>query len=190
MGLKALDKRGALESRQAVWAAIRRLKSFTVHDLHRATLLKVCAVRRYIVALHAADYIAPLSKEKSQVTWQLVKDVGIEMPRVRKDGTPISLGDGRKQMWEAMRIMQTFTVRELTVAASLPDCLVQESTAATYARHLFNAGYLRKNGPVYRFLPGAYTGPLAPQVQQTQRVWDPNQRKVRWRSNEEVDNDQ
>lgn len=189
MALKPVDKRNGLDSRQAVWEVIRKVQTFTVRDLRDETLLKPESVREYVTGLEAAGYIMRLTDD-GPAKYMLINDIGIEAPRVRKDGTPVTQGDGRKNMWEAMRIMRTFTPRELAVAASLPDCLVKESTAEDYAKYLCKAGYLRKTGTSYMFLPTAYTGPMAPQIQRTKRVWDPNQHKVRWSSAGEVDHDQ
>lgn len=188
MALKPVDKRNGLDSRQAVWAAIRWLRTFTVRELREETLLSIESVQEYVTGLTAAQYLTRLTCDGPR-KWMLIKDIGVEAPRVRKDGTPVTQGNGRKNMWEAMRIMRTFTARELAVTASMPDCLVEESTAADYAKHLCKAGYLRKTGSSYMFLPSAYTGPRAPQIQRTKRVWDPNQQKVRWRSDEEVSDD-
>lgn len=191
MPLRPMDKRTGIDSRQAVWEAIRRLQSFTARQLQDQTRLKPWTVRDCIKRLEAAGYLKQYVRlHKEDIRWRLVKDIGHEAPKVRKDGTPVTQGDGRKNMWEAMRIMRTFTPRELAVAASLPDCLVKESTAADYAKHLCHAGYLRKTTDGYMFLPAAYTGPLAPMVQRTKRVWDPNQQKVRWRSDEEAADDE
>ena len=197
MALKPVNKRNGLDSKQAVWDAIRRLMTFTIREVREETVLSLDYVREYCLGLAAAGYIAEtdestaMTKKPGVVTiWELVNDIGIDAPRVRKNGTPVTQGDGRKNMWEAMRIIRIFTSRELAVAASMPDCLVQESTAADYAKHLCHAGYLKKTGDRYQFLPSAYTGPMAPQIQRTKRVWDPNQQKVRWRSDVEVGDDE
>ena len=193
MALKPVDKRNGLDSRQALWEAIRRLQRFTLRELRNETLLSMDSVREYVSGLEKAQYLQREERaagSNAATVWELIKDVGVEAPRVRRDGTPVTQGDGRRNMWEAMRILRVFTPRDLAVAASLPDCPVKESTALDYAKHLCKAGYLKKNGREYRFLPSAYTGPLAPQIQRTKRVWDPNLKQVRWRSDGEVSNDQ
>jgi len=193
MALKPMDKRNGFDSRQALWAAIRRMQTFTLRTLREETVLRLDSVREYVVGLEKAGFIERTHESKrpgDPVVWELRKDVGVEAPRVRKDGTQVTMGDGCKNMWEAMRILRIFTARELAVAASLPECLVKEQTAIDYTYHLCRAGYLKKSGNGYIFLPAAYTGPLAPQIQRTKRVWDPNQQKVRWRSDEEAGNDE
>lgn len=192
-GCKSIDKRGSLESRQAVWDAIRRLQTFSIPEVRDETLLKTDAVREYITGLAAAGYVRKTAEQAGvgvPAQWELARDAGNEAPRVRRDGSPVTQGQGRENMWHAMRILRDFTVRELAVAASMPDCLVKELSAEDYIKYLHKAGYLRKNGSKYMFLPGAYTGPLAPMIQRTKRVWDPNLKKIRWSSAGEVDDDE
>lgn len=194
MALKPIDKRATVDTRQAVWEAIRTFGEFTVRQLREETTLNIETVREYVIGLENAGYIerTDFLVKFEPHRWRLIKDIGHEAPRVRKDGTPVTSGKGRENMWNAMRIMRVFTARELAVAARTPDCHVKESTAADYAKHLWHAGYLRKNEDgSYRMLPTAYTGPKAPMIQRTKVVWDPNQNKIRWRSGDgEVDHDE
>lgn len=184
MACKPMHKRSNLASRQAVWDAIRRLGTFTVRELRDETLLGVDSVRDYVAGLEAAGYLVQYVRLNNEArSWKLIKDIGSDAPRVRKDGTPVTQGQGRENMWQAMRMMRAFTAKELAIHARTPGCHVEESTAEDYARHLWHAGYLRreKDGS-YLMLPTAYTGPRAPMIQRTKVVWDPNQNKIRWRS--------
>ena len=157
--------------------------------------MKTDSVREYVIGLEKAGYLERVKAEEMRhgvaACWKLIKDTGVDAHRVRKDGSPVTAGQGRENMWNAMRIMRRFTPRELAIAARTPGCFVAEKTAVDYAKHLCHAGYLRSNGDgSYLMLPTAYTGPKAPMVQRTKVVWDPNQNKIRWRSDErEVDHD-
>lgn len=193
MPLKPMHKRNGLDTRQAVWNAIRAKEVFNIKDLRDETVMKIDSVREYVIGLEAAGYVERIPpkelRQGAAACWRLIRDVGIDAPRVRKDGSPVTQGKGRENMWKAMRVLRTFTVRDLTVHARTPDCDVKESTAEEYARHLCYAGYLhRHEDGSYTMLPSAYTGPKAPMIQRTKVVWDPNTNKVRWRS--EVSNDQ
>jgi len=182
MSCKPMHKRSNLESRQAVWDAIRRMGTFTVRELRDETLLGIDSVRDYVAGLHAAQFIDRVLTG-GPVTYSLIKDIGQDAPRVRKDGTPVTQGQGRENMWQAMRMMRAFTAKELAIHARTPGCHVEESTAEDYSRHLWHAGYLRREPDgSYLMLPTAYTGPRAPMIQRTKVVWDPNQNKIRWRS--------
>lgn len=195
MPLKPMNKRNGLDSRQAVWDAIRAKEVFNIKDLREETTMKTDSVREYVIGLEKAGYLERVKAEEMRrgvaACWKLIKDTGVDAPRVRKDGSPVTAGQGRENMWNAMRIMRRFTPRELAIAARTPGCFVAEKTAVDYAKHLCHAGYLRSNGDgSYLMLPTAYTGPKAPMVQRTKVVWDPNQNKIRWRSDErEVDHD-
>lgn len=195
MARKPIHLGNALNGRQTVWEAIRRFSAgqqlFTAREVRDETLLGMDTVRDYLAGLEAAGYIGKESDGSGgPARWRLVRDVGVEAPRVRRNGTPVTQGQGRENMWQAMHILRRFTARELAVAARTKDCMVQESTAADYARHLHKAGYLSHREGVYHMLPTAFTGPLAPMIQRTKRVWDPNLRQVRWQSDGEVDHDQ
>ncbi|MDD2467726.1 MAG: hypothetical protein PHI97_27415 [Desulfobulbus sp.] len=187
MSCKPMHKRTALGSRQAVWEAIRSKEVFTIKNLREETVMKADSVREYVIGLEAAGYIERVPQEELRLgadkCWRLINDIGHDAPRVRRDGTQVTQGQGRENMWQAMRMMRAFTAKELAIHARTPGCHVEESTAEDYARHLWHAGYLRreKDGS-YLMLPTAYTGPRAPMIQLTKVVWDPNQNKIRWRS--------
>lgn len=187
---KAMDKLNGYDSREAMWGIIRTLGTFTVSEIHQETTLEVRAVREYITSLHAAKYLEK-TKEKqpgstgavsSRTTvFKLINDVGVDAPRVRKDGTKVTQGQGRINMWRTMRVIGDFTAQELAVNASTPDCIIKEATAADYTKHLCHAGYLRKRKNRYLFLQAKYTGPKPPMIQRVKRVWDQNLKKVMWR---------
>ena len=184
---KPMDKLNGFDSREAIWADIRRLKSFTVRELWMESTLKLDSVREYVAGLKSAGYVAaqvsdaPFVPFKTQATvYTLVRDVGIEAPRVRKDGTLVTQGQGTANMWRTMRILGTFSARELAVSASTETCVIKEDTAAKYLRHLHDAGYLHNIKGRYRFLPSMHTGPKPPMIQRVKRVWDQNLKKVMW----------
>ena len=193
MPLKPMHKRNGFDTRKAVWNAIRTKKVFSLRELRNETVMQLDSVREYVIGLEKAGYIERIPTTEQgigeAVYWKLVRDVGVDAPRVRKDGSPVTQGKGRENLWKAMRVLKTFTVRELTIHARTPGCEVKESTAEEYARHLCYAGYLhRHKDGSYTMLLSAYTGPKAPMIQRTKVVWDPNTNQVRWRS--EVDHDQ
>jgi hypothetical protein len=196
MPRKTVDKMNGPDSREAVWAAIRRLQAFTVRELNMETNMNVKSVRDYVTGLAAAGYLEKAGAESTgaanvgntAIRWKLVRDIGVDAPRVRKDGTMVIQGRGRQQMWRTMRIIGTFSVLDLAVTASTEDCLIAEATAEEYIKFLRLAGYLKKVKGGYRLLPGRYTGPKAPMIQRVKQVWDQNIKQVMWSSrNKEVD---
>jgi hypothetical protein len=199
MSRKAMDRLNGFDSRQAIWDEIRRhgKDGFTVRELRDSTTLQTETVREFVTGLVNAGYLTilvdaldpdhPVLKDKAgAILYALVKNVGIDAPRVRKDGTPVTQGQGTANMWHTMWILGTFSVRELAVTASIETCVIKEATAERYLRHLCEAGYLRQTKGRYRLLPYMHTGSKPPMIQRVKRVWDQNLKMVMW-SEEQVE---
>jgi len=173
------------EGREAIWQSIRALRCFTARELQDHCLVKMTRVLRYLGGLTAAGYLEVYDEQwpgrDPSRYWRLVRDCGVEAPRVRADGTPEREGEAAEQMWRTMKILQRFTCRDLMVHASTEECLISEDTAVEYCRYLCHAGYLARvarggnRRTRYQFVPGANTGPQPPQVQKIRQVWDPLQ---------------
>lgn len=190
--------------RQAVWNAIRAFRDgFTIRTVSLATGVHRDTVKTYVHALLAAGYIAPDPDEATDVAqvsrgYTLVKDVGVDAPRLTRDGKPVTQGAGREQMWRTMRMIRgDFSWRDLAIAASTAEVPVSEADALDYCANLAKAGYLAvvakgkgvgaglgKGGtgiPTrYRFIPAKYTGPKPPMVQRVQSIFDPNLGRIVW----------
>jgi hypothetical protein len=75
--------------------------------------------------------------------WHLVRDVGVDAPRVTRDGKPVTQGAGNEAMWTAMKTLREFDCRELVAAASAGDVKVSTTrTRRMYCLWLTHAGYL------------------------------------------------
>lgn len=190
-----LERAGALTPRDRIWAAIRALRHATatgsLFSAAEVALLSgqhVDTVLSYVQGLVAAGF---LSLHERNRPWgrpmralhqlRLVRDVGVEAPRVTADGKPVTAGQGRQAMWDAMRSLREFDCRELTVAASTPRHAVSVEEALTYVRALCRAGYVAvsvtsKPGTQarYRFLRSKNTGPRAPITCRDKSVMDAN----------------
>ncbi len=195
-GRRRADRVGAHGSREALWAAMRRLRRFTVRQVTEETRLGQDTARDYVRGLEAAGYLARVGTVATgsgtvgarAVVYELVRDVGVEAPRVRKDGTEVTQGRGREQMWRTMKVLGEFSARDLAVHASTEAHAVSLEDAKHYIRYLVKAGYVavvlgRKGEPYrYRLLPSKNTGPRAPMIQRVRQVFDPNLGRVVWRS--------
>lgn len=190
---------GLLTGRDAVWYAIRCLKQFSLVDLelfasdndHIMDINRENA-RAYMQGLEAAGFVCRVVQDKSisgsRNQWTLINDVGVDAPRVRKDGQEVTQGRGREQMWRTMRILGDFNATDLEVTASTDDIKVSGNTAKDYIYNLHKAGYLILTTPAnnggglsrYRLLPSMYTGPKPPMVQRIKQVFDANLNKVVW----------
>lgn len=181
-----MHKRSAINGREAVWAAVRRLKRFTIRQLREETRMHITSVREYCRGLAAAGYICPEAEPpaggtiatRPAVVWLLQRDCGVDAPRVREDGTQVTQGCKRTQMWRTMKVLGTFTPLSLAIGASLEQSVVSETDAKDYISNLCRAGYIAsQRGGGYRFLRRQNSGPKAPMVQRgKQAVWDPNRK--------------
>ena len=191
MARKKVNAMNGLDSRDAVWALIRQLKTFTVRQLREDTTLSMSSVRDYCQGLLVAGYLEEDLSVPPQLitglgiqikTYRLIKDCGIDAPRVRKDGTIVTQGRNRVQMWRTMKVFKgRFSTRELAIHASLEECVIQESDAADYCKHLERAGYLfRVRSGAYCFDKAMNTGPKPPMIQRGKEVWDQNKKKRMW----------
>jgi hypothetical protein len=173
----------ALTDRERIWTAIRELKTFDARDLGRKTGLdrrKKSVFRDYLSALHLGGFITPSGvriEPRAPIIWKLIKDTGVDAPRVRKDGTVLP-PSGRQRMWNAIRILKGFTATGLASIASLPGHAIAGSEAEYYCRWLEKGGYLRRSRDFWVFVPAMFTGAKAPQVLRVKALFDPNTGKT------------
>lgn len=177
--------------RQGIWQAIRKLHFFGLTVLADEARADRATVRTYVESLVKGGYLRIWvnAREASgqPKEYELIKDVGVEAPRVKRDGSPCTQGAAREQMWRAMKLLDSFTPRELALAASTDEHAVSDVDAADYARNLHKAAYLtlaqaatKRTQARYRFIRNRNSGPLPPQVQRLSSIWDPNLRMVVW----------
>lgn len=166
--------------REKMWAAMRREKSFTQAKIAGLAGCGKGKVQDYLKGLMAAGFVAKradTAKLFTRAVYDLVKDTGVDAPRVRTDGTMLP-ASGRNRMWNAMRVLGVFTVEELANAASLPEAPVAFNEALTYCAWLARGGYLARRGPqpetVWQFIPAKFTGAKAPQILRVKALFDPN----------------
>lgn len=198
-----LEMVGGRGPRQRMWEAIRKRKAeFTVADLEKATAIDKFTIHSYVQLLETAGFVGQINNARQFIDrkrYALKRDVGVEAPRIDKQGTVIR-STANENMWRTMRIMGDFTASELAMRASTEEIKVAESTAKKYLHVLCHAGYLtvidkghafiRGVGAKqtrYRMLVAKYTGPRPPMIQRTRCVYDPNLGKVVWQ--EEPDHD-
>ncbi|RLA24910.1 MAG: hypothetical protein DRQ62_04040 [Gammaproteobacteria bacterium] len=184
-----IEQSSGKNKREQIWSIIRRLKTFTRTDIQGElkVIMPLATIRSYIQGLEAAGIIStsgtrPKKDGRGYINvYKLEKDSGIEAPRVRKDGSEVTQGRGREQLWRTIKILKQFNRRDLALAASTEQHPVKESEAASYAEALHHADYLILVKPsthgkqaVYRFNPRYNTGPKPPQIQRLKTLYDPN----------------
>jgi hypothetical protein len=160
--------------REKMWAAMRQEKAFTQARIASLAVCEKKTAQGYISGLAAAGFVVRRrASKRTEAVYDLVKDVGVDAPRVRADGTMLP-ASGRTRMWNAMRILKAFTVDELVNTASLPEAPIAESEAALYCTWLARGGYLVQRGEGWQFIPAKFTGAKAPQILKIKALFDPN----------------
>lgn len=177
MARKPVNELSAMETRDALWQIIRNFSgAFSRHDLFREARCSRGQVQEYLLGLTAAGILEKSEEDRTNFYF-LVKDSGIEAPRVRRDGSLVTMGRGREQLWQTMRLLKEFTVFDLKIQASTEEHPIAESEAKSYCGMLLKADYLAKiAGKRFRMI--RYTGPKPPMIQRIKSVYDPNTREV------------
>lgn len=180
-----LNQSSKPQGQDGIWAEIRRLNIFTVTEISKATDINRKTVSDYVKRLEAGRYLEKFGADFEQSKrYKLIRDGGIHPPRVKKDGTPVTMGQGITNLWRSMRGLSQFTPHDLALHSTTDSVLVAENTARTYCGMLLRANYLRvlekavpgKRQATYKLIRN--TGPLPPQIQRVKQVYDLNLQEV------------
>ena len=108
-----LEQIGGKGNRQRVWEAIRARggAEWTRAEIAVASHVADEAIATYLGGLAAAQIIRQSRSEPGrgvaiQRWYVLVRDTGLEAPRVRRDGTPVTQGLSQEQMWRSLRMLK------------------------------------------------------------------------------------
>lgn len=204
-----LERAGALTPRDRMWKAIRALQitetcSWSPIEVQFLANLRatepahIDSVESYLRGLAKAQppYVQLLDGGRCRAElwlYRLVRDVGVEAPRVTADGKSVTEGVASEQMWTAMKALHDFDSEELAAAASTPACTVSVETVKSYLKYLERAGYVtivqecqRGRGGSkarYRFNRAKNTGPRAPLITKLKEVMDGNTAEIVWTPN-------
>lgn len=182
MAQKPVDKRSRLNTREYLWEVMLKLKSFTATGLTKETTYHTSTVMSYLKGLLAAGIIT-----HDGITYTIDPETApADPPRVREDGTIVTQGMGRHNMWRTMKMLKEFTIAQLVAFASTETVTVAQSEAEYYSDYLCKAGYITliegASPRSYRFNADRYTGPKAPMIQKVLNVYDQNTSRVVWQS--------
>jgi len=196
-----LELVGGKGPRQRIWEAIRGkgAAEWNNYAIARAADADDETAYTYVRGLKLAGYIVETRRERRHGSvagawYRLARDIGIEAPRVRKDGSPVTQGLAQEQMWRTLRgVKRDINARELAAGASTPAIPVAETAAGDYLRTLHSAGYLDCTAPGkgngrggiqarYRLKAARNTGARAPMVCRARAVFDPNENKIVWQA--------
>jgi hypothetical protein len=184
MAQKPVDQRSQYATREYLWQVMLKLGSFTAPELTRQTRYHLSTVKSYLKGLVAAKIIA-----LDGITYTIDPETApLDPPRVREDGSTVTQGMGRTNMWRTLKMRKQVTVAELAGYASSQTVTVALSEAEYYLIYLEKAGYvelIENSSPRrYRFNHERYTGPKAPMIQKVLNVFDQNTRQIVWQSGE------
>ncbi|MFH1028856.1 MAG: hypothetical protein V1791_12710 [Pseudomonadota bacterium] len=189
MGQKPVDKRSKYNTREYLWQLMLELKTFSARQLVMETRYHLSSIKSYLKGLTAAGYLKAEKTTGPASTWWYTIDpetAPLEPPRVHADGTAVTQGQGRKNLWRTMKMQKEFTISQLIAFASTPTVKIALGEAEHYTEYLCRAGYvslIEGTSPrVYRFNSDRYTGPKAPMIQRVLNVYDANTGKVVWQS--------
>ncbi|MGE8350165.1 MAG: hypothetical protein ACN6P5_06360 [Pseudomonas protegens] len=146
-------------------------------------------MRAYFRDMERAGIVSKVrTVDRFDAEWELLKDEGVEAPRITKDGKVSKYAGGAENVWRALRILGEFSAAEAAAAASVNGVSISEYGAQVYLSGLAKAGYLTRSGGTagnktrFRLIPSRYTGPKHPIYQRDfNQVYDPNLDQVVWR---------
>lgn len=188
-----LELIGGKSQRQRVWESLRAFAGtdsgfFTADALSRSSKVEIDPINTYLKGLHAAGYIGIVGDVMRGVknVYQMMRDNGVEAPRVRRDGSPVTQGRGNEALWSAMTVLDSFSPALLAEIAG-----VKASTASAYCKALSKAGYLQvitagkgtgKGGiaSIWALSPEHRLKPRAPMITRLHAVYDPNIHSIVW----------
>ena len=182
---------------QAVWDVIRELQDFTVTDISLRVDMHRKSIINHVKRLEMGGYVQKredfdtAEAHEDRFHYVLVKDAGVHVPRLDREGKPVTQGAGNKNIWRTMRKLKEFSPLDVQVHASTEKVQVKINTVKAYCTTLERAGYLRAvvksksrhQHSRYRLIRD--TGPNPPQIQRTKQLYDPNLNTVTYRVGDE-----
>lgn len=170
--------------RQQIWDILREQKTVFVsaNVLAGATDMSPKNVATLMLGLEKAGYVEVLKQRdvtgKLVKTWRLLKDCGVDAPRIDRYGQPLP-ETLSSVAWRTIKILKSFGLDELQMHIGMSHTIAR-STLRHYIALLANAGYLQNTGtanrPYYVLIKN--TGGRAPQVWRITEVYDPNTQKM------------
>jgi len=177
----SIERMGGKDKTDRIWAQIRVQREFSIRNLRGSLgVISNTSVKNYVISLCNGGYLKAI-ENSSPIQYALIKDCGIEAPRLRKDGSHVTQGGANENMWRTAKILKTFDWMDLMRIASTETNPIKEETAKRYVNVLHKARYLirlRGRAPgtraIYRFNTMMNTGNRAPKIQRDKSLYDPN----------------
>jgi hypothetical protein len=181
-----LELAGNRTPRERMWAAMRRLDTFTPSQIwDRAHPITLEAVLDYVAGLAKAGFVRQVKAQtrdaaaRFSTTLYMVERPVALAPRVDADGRESRAPLGVVAMWRAMKVRRSFDAAQVAADATQGDITCTLGTAKSYLQQLKRAGYLAVEresvpGRLARYRLVRDTGPLPPAVTRAKVVFDRN----------------
>jgi hypothetical protein len=199
-GRRPIDKpRAFVGGRAEIWAVLREPGRhfaqaptdgfYSTVSIARAAAAERRTVASFLASLHAAGIVERSVVGAHNTTYWRLSEADPRSalrhpPQVNAKGQEIVQGGGNDRLWRSMKMLGSFTTRELAAAASMPGATVRVATAGSYLKHLHRAGYVTvvPEGRSDRWTINRrrVTGPHAPAIQRSGAVFDRNEGRVVW----------
>lgn len=190
---KPIDK--SINCRAKIWQSIRKLRTFTIRNIEDETRFNQGTILTYLKCLTKAGILVKTVEPKSRscivsTRYELIKDMGLSYPKVNIHGELLE-DSIQTQIWKCVRIHKSLSIQDIIVMLSGMGYDLAYSSLDRYLMALKAAGYLtkKKGEKNYKLVMAMNTGPLAPMIQKTKQIYDPNIKKVVWSNKMEVEND-
>lgn len=118
---------GKESKRQLIWQEIRKQRDFTLNRLSSACKIHRDTIETYVTGLRKAGFVELIEKTAinkpyvvttfTENRYRLAKDVGIDAPRVTRDGKILS-ADINQDLWRAMKILKEFSITDLIASTT------------------------------------------------------------------------
>lgn len=193
-----LERVGMLTPRERLWAAARKLRTFTLDEWQDATkpVVRLETCKTYLGSLLRAGYLVAagttpgMAHGFQRTKYRIAKDT-LDAPRVDRAGKPVTQGLATLAMWRAMQILKSFDWHEIQRAATLPGGEpIKDETAKGYVAALARAGYFAtiqeaKPGTAARYRLVRKTGAHPPAITRRKTVFDRNTGQFAWQESEQ-----
>lgn len=180
-----LEMRDGKSNQQRIWEALRNMAgSSSYYLVSRKTGIHHRTVKRYIDSLSVEGYLEVVGRIHGEPEFKLVRDNGVDCPRIKAGQQESFAETGQEIMWRTMRILGQFCASDLVFQAERTSP-IKLTTAQRFLKRLKRAGYFDvvcKSSPgvseQYRLRSYMNTGPIAPIAQRDGQVFDPNLNQV------------
>lgn len=180
---------GGKPIRQRAWEQIRKHREgFQLDTIAKLAEAEKDTVNRYILCLERGGYIVKLTDGPfEKADYQLIKDTGIEAPKLNSQGELVTMGLAQEAIWRCLRMLGPLDAKQIISHVKAADIEITQDNVRRYLRALKKAGYLkvvhaavpyRRKPEVVALIPRMNTGPRPPQIQRVGVVYDPNINKV------------